>query len=47
MPKNNNFPEQAPESTQQKPAAEVSAHKTDYTTNSFYQARALLEGGST
>jgi hypothetical protein len=47
MPENNNLPEKVSETTPQKSAAEVSADKTNYTTNSFYQSRALLEGGST
>lgn len=47
MPKNNNVPEEVTEFTQQKPAAQLGAHKTNDQTNSLYQFRALLEGGST
>lgn len=47
MPEDNNVHEEVPETTQQRAAVELSAHKANDKTNSLYQSRALLEGGST
>jgi len=47
MPDNTNLAKQASETTQHKPATDVSAQKTNHTANSSDRRRALLEGGST
>jgi hypothetical protein len=47
MPDNTNLPKLASETTQRKPAADISAQKTNHVTNSSDHRRALPEGGST